>query len=90
MEKNPQGFPGFKSSPEAFCMHGIKNAHLPPDWYYEERKREKRREWDEYRKAARDAESSATYHANRAKAFKRFIDETIGRNAYDQTVKMFQ
>ncbi len=90
MERNPKRFPGFKNSPEAFCMHGIKNSHMPPDWYYEQKKREQRREWDEYREASRDADSGAAYHSERAKAFKRFIDEVIGRDAYNQTVRMFQ
>ena len=92
MEKTPRGFPGFKTSPQAFCMHGIQNAHMPPDWYYAEKKREERRDWQQYRAAAseREVEDAAAYHTERAKAFKRHIDEEIGRDAYEQTVRMFQ
>jgi len=60
MEKNPKGFPGFKTSPQAFCMHGIKNGLTHPDWYFAEKKREERREWEEYRQAACDTEETAS------------------------------
>lgn len=92
MEKTPRGFSGFKTSPQAFCMNGIQNAYLPPDWYYAEKKREQKREWEEYRaaSAASDAEAAAAYHQDRARAFKQYLDEVVGRQAYEETVRMFQ
>jgi len=93
MEKQPKGFPGFSTSPQAFCMNGIQNAYMPPDWYYAEKKKEQRCDWDERTAAAvapSSDDSTAEYHKERAKAFKCFVDEVIGRDAYNETVRMFQ
>ena len=52
MHESPEGFPGFKKSPAAFCWHFMSSDYMPPDWMHAHEKRQKRIQWDNDREQA--------------------------------------
>lgn len=85
MEGKPKGFPGFRESPQAFCLAGIKNNWMPPEWYYAHEKQEDQRRWDKARHAAQAGEQELrdAYQAERAVALQRYLRSEVPRDEYD-------
>jgi len=84
--EHPRAFPGFKKSPMAYCMDGIKNNRPLPDWHHEYKKHEERREWKRLRHGCfgENTDLAAAYDQARAAAFQKSVDQHIGQAAYDQ------
>lgn len=91
MENKPRGFPGFKVSPQAYCMDGIKNRRALPDWFHAERKREEKRQWEERRRQMFGGETdmSFAYQQARKQAFQQFLAEEIRKGPYHNTFRTF-
>ena len=89
MHDKPQGFPGFKVSPAAFLVDGIKQNRLPPDWIYAHEKRQEHEQWEQTRAllAERERQQRADYDAARAAAFQAYLTSPAGRETYDRTFK---
>ena len=84
MHEQPQGFPGFKSSPAAFFMDAIQNERMPPDWIYAHEKEQERRQWESHRQTMATDEASlrTRYQAERKVAFETYMLSPVGRSHY--------
>ena len=87
--ERPRGFAGFKKSPQAYFMDNVKHAakgqRTPPDWWHTLKKRERNSEarctqidFEEHREAWEEARRSA---------FTDFIENQVGRDRYEKSVK---
>ncbi|MFV0446238.1 MAG: hypothetical protein ACK5Q5_21915 [Planctomycetaceae bacterium] len=84
MHEQPRGFPGFKVSPAAFFVDGVKHNRMPPDWLYAHEKRREQEQHDRTRarSAASEAQLQTRYTAERQVALQQFLDSTEGKQAY--------
>ena len=91
MENKPRGFPGFKVSPQAFFLDGIKNRRALPDWFHAERKREETRQWEARRRQMFGGETDMTlmYEKARKQSFQEFLAEEIRKGLYHDTFRKF-
>ena len=89
--EDPRGFPGFKKTPMAYCMDGIKNNRPLPDWHHEFKKQEERRRSTSLHRSCfrENIDLAAAYDAARAAAFDQCLHERIGDAAYRKAYDSF-
>ena len=90
MHGKPGGFPGFKVSPMAFLLDGLKNNRMPPDWFYAHEKQEGRRKWEaEQAKAdAVERQLRSIYQKERNETLKQFVSGP-GRQDFQKSVRLY-
>ena len=87
MHEQPQGFPGFRVSPAAFFLDGIRHNRTTPDWMHTHEKSQRERQWQETASARADhdeAEGRQRYAASRTAALEVFFASPEGREKYGQ------
>lgn len=83
----------FKKSPQAYCLDGIKRGTSAPDWFLEQQRNE---EYHRHEQELRDRGTAtdesklvSAYRTAKHNAFRRFVQEDIGRERYQKTVDTF-
>lgn len=91
MHETPRGFPGFKVSPAAFLMNGIRNNRTPPDWWHRHEKRREQERWrTKLATPADDGRLRPLYEAERAAALRAYLASPEGRESYQRAYGPYQ
>ncbi len=87
MHEHPRGFGGFKVSPAAFLIDGIRHNRTLPDWMYAHEKRQQQKQWesDHTASAPDELQLRQHYQQEKAAAFEAFLKSEEGRQKYEQT-----
>jgi hypothetical protein len=88
MHERPRGFPGFKTSPAAFLIDGIRHNRMPPDWLYAHEKRREQEQQAHARAATAEGEQHLRqcYASERETALREFLMTAEGEQRYQATV----
>ncbi len=75
IHEKPEGFPGFKKSPAAFCWNYMVSDYMPPDWMHNHEKKQQQAQWDRDRQQVNEHERQLrdSYEAARKEALKTFL-----------------
>jgi hypothetical protein len=86
MNESPRGFAGFRVSPAAFLIDGVRNKRTPPDWMHAHEKRQQQKQWDQAhaRTAVGELELHQQYDLERAAALHAYLASAEGREKYKQ------
>lgn len=87
MHEKPRGFSGFKVSPAAFLIDGIRHNRTPPDWMYAHEKKQERERREQSKVAfdPTDQHLREMYDKDRTVALQTFCRSSEGSNIYDKT-----
>ncbi len=89
MNERPRGFPGFRTSPAAFCIDGIQHQRTPPDWLHAHEKRLRQRQWEQEHAASSEEEQALLnqYAQERSAALRTYLSSADGRHTYQQAYR---
>lgn len=90
MHEKPRGFPGFKVSPAAFLIDGIRHNRTPPDWLHAHEKRRRKEQWEMERSAAPGEQELRRQHEQeRTAALQAYLSSAEGRQKYEEAYTPF-
>lgn len=85
MHEKPRGFAGFKVSPAAFLIDGVRHNRTPPDWMHAHEKKREHDRWSIQREASMPDEDALRrrYDAERKAALTEFLASEDGQAKYE-------